>query len=312
VAGPDEPRRSQAAEGPRNGPPASGGSSRKAAERPRSEPPASGGSSRKAAERPRSEPQASGGSSGRADPSPFELAGAGRAAALCLHGLTGTPYEVRPIGAALAAAGIAAFGPALPGHNETPERLAAVSHEAWLGAARSALASLRAAHARVFLVGLSMGGLVSLALAAEQRVDAVVVVGVPLRIRALAVRLVPVAKHFVRFLPKGGGSDIRDPAARARHPSYDRMPLAAVHELLRLQRRVRAALPRVEAPLLVAHGAHDRTAHPDDAREILARVASPEREHLVLEASGHVASVDHDGPRLAAAAAAFLGRHAGG
>jgi carboxylesterase len=264
------------------------------------------------AERPRSEPQASGGSSGRADPSPFELAGAGRAAALCLHGLTGTPYEVRPIGAALAAAGIAAFGPALPGHNETPERLAAVAHEDWLAAARAALATLRASHARVFLVGLSMGGLLSLALAAEERVDAVVVVGVPLRLRAFAARLVPVAKHFVRFLPKSGGSDIRDAAARARHPSYDRMPLAAVHEILRLQRRVRAALPRVAAPLLVAHGAHDRTAHPDDAREILARVASPEREHLVLDASGHVVPVDHDGPRLAAAAVAFLTRHAAG
>jgi carboxylesterase len=109
---------------------------------------------------------------------------------------------------------------------------------------------------------------------------------------------------------KPDGSDIRDAAARARHPSYDRMPLAAVHELLRLQRLVREALPRVEAPLLVAHGAHDRTAHPDDAREILGRVASREREHLVLESSGHVATVDVDGPRLAAAAVSFLRRFA--
>jgi carboxylesterase len=49
------------------------------------------------------------------DPSRFALPGAGRGAALCLHGLTGTPYQVRPIGEALAAAGIAAIGPALPG-----------------------------------------------------------------------------------------------------------------------------------------------------------------------------------------------------
>jgi esterase/lipase len=73
---------------------------------------------------------------------------------------------------------------------------------------------------------------------------------------------------------------------------------------------VRAVLPRVAAPLLVAHGAHDRTAHPDDAREILARVASVEREHLVLEASAHVVPVDRDGARLAAAVVAFLRRHA--
>jgi carboxylesterase len=244
------------------------------------------------------------------DAAPFAFPGAGRAAALCLHGLTGTPYEVRPLGEALAAAGIAAVGPALPGHNETPERLARVPHEAWLDAGRAELARLRDEHARVFVVGLSMGGLVALALAAEARVDAAVVVGVPLRLRQPAVRLVPVAKHFLRFLPKAAGSDIRDAAARARHPSYDRMPLAAVHELVRLQRLVRALLPRVAAPLLVAHGAHDRTAHPDDALEILARVASPEREHLRLEASAHVVPVDHDGARLAAATVEFLRRFA--
>ena len=36
------------------------------------------------------------------DPAPFDLAGEGPAAALCLHGLTGTPYEVRPLGEAIA------------------------------------------------------------------------------------------------------------------------------------------------------------------------------------------------------------------
>jgi carboxylesterase len=244
------------------------------------------------------------------DSSPFDLPGEGRAAALCLHGLTGTPYEIRPIGEALSAAGIAAVGPVLPGHNQTPESLSRVSHEEWIAAGRAALAQLRARHARVFVVGLSMGGLVSLALAAEERVDAAIVIGVPLRLRQPAIRLVPVAKRFVRFLPKAGGSDIRDAAARARHPSYDRMPLAAVHEVLRLQRRVRGLLSRIEAPLLVAHGALDRTAHPDDAHSILRSVGSREREYLRLEDSAHVVPVDLDGARLAAAAVEFLRRYA--
>jgi len=244
------------------------------------------------------------------DPSPFDLPGTGRAAALCLHGLTGTPYEVRSIGEALSAAGIAALGPALPGHNETPEHLARVSHGEWVAAAREALARLRATHERVFVIGLSMGGLVSLTLAAEERVDAAIVIGVPLRLRQQAVRLVPIAKRFMPFFPKSVGSDIRDAAARARHPSYDRMPLASIHELLRLQRRVRALLSRIEAPLLVAHGALDRTAHPDDAQEILRGVASVEREHLCLPASGHVVPVDVDAADFVAAALRFLRRHA--
>ena len=247
---------------------------------------------------------------GGVDASPFALPGSGAAAALCLHGLTGTPYEMRSLGEALSAAGIHAVGPALPGHNETPGKLASTTHLDWLDAARTHLRALRSQHARVFVVGLSMGGLLSLALAAEEPVDGVAVVATPLRLRPPLAWLIPVLKYVVPFPRKRFGSDIRDEAARRLHPSYDVMPLAAVHELQRLQRRVRRGLRLVRAPLLVAHGVHDRTANPADSRRILEGVGSGEREHLVLEASAHVVPVDHDAPLLARETVRFLGRYA--
>ena len=240
------------------------------------------------------------------DPSPFDFPGEGRAGALCLHGLTGTPYEVRPLGEALSAAGIRALGPALPGHNSNPRRLAVIHREEWLGAARENLDRLRQEHEVVFGVGLSMGGLVTLKLASEGVFDAAVVVGTPLRLAQPAAALVPLIRHVVPFMRKAVGSDIRDPEARHRHPSYRIMPLAAVRQLQHLQREVRGLLGRVRTPLLVAHGAHDRTANPSDSKEIVASVGSEERELLVLERSGHVVPVDHDGPALAAATVRFL------
>jgi len=244
------------------------------------------------------------------DPAAFDFPGAGPAAALCLHGLTGTPYEVCSLGRAFAEAGIRALGPALPGHNETPERLAKVRHTDWIEAARAHLRALRGRHEKVFVVGLSMGGLVSLELAATEKPDAVVAVGTPLRFGALVRWAVPVAKYLKPMMDKSRGSDIRDPAARARHPSYTVMPLHAVHELTRLQRRVRAKLGAITGPILVAHGAHDRTANPADAHRIHAEVASEIRELLILEDSGHVVPVDRDADRLAAAATDFLRRFA--
>src|SRR5436853_6116137 len=53
---------------------------------------------------------------------PFAL-GDGPDACLLLHGLTGAPSEVRPIGEALAKAGMRAVGPLLPGHGTTPRAL---------------------------------------------------------------------------------------------------------------------------------------------------------------------------------------------
>lgn len=238
----------------------------------------------------------------------FDLPGKGSEAALCLHGLTGTPYEVRPLGEALAARGVRALGPLLPGHGEAADTLRGVHHTSWMEAALAAWRQLRSEHERVHVVGLSMGGLLALWLAAREDVTGLVAVGTPLRLRAPGAFLVPVAKRFLRFLPKSVGSDIRDPQARARHPSLPVVPLASVHELMRLQRRVAAELPRVTAPILVAHGRHDRTAAPADAQAIAARVSSGERELLWLDRSGHVVPVDYDGARLAEAAADFLTR----
>lgn len=240
------------------------------------------------------------------DPGPYDLPGAGGAAALCLHGLTGTPYEIRPLAEALAARGVRAVGPALPGHNTRIEDLIGTRYEEWVEAARAQLRALRAEHESVYVLGVSMGGLVSLTLAAEEQVEGVVCVAAPLHLHPVVTTLVPLARHVLRVFPKRGGADIRDPAARARHPSYPGMPLAAVHELTKLQRRVRGLLAQVTAPILVAHGVHDATANPADAREILARVGSAVQELLLLEDSAHVVPVDRDGPRLAQAAADFL------
>lgn len=249
----------------------------------------------------------------RVETAPFVLGPErSEAGVLCLHGLTGTPYEVRPLAEAFAARGWRAVGPALPGHNASPEALAAVpSWTDWVDAARAELRGLSDRHRKVFVVGVSLGGLVSLLLASERAVDALVVVGVPLRLPLPIPWVVPLAKRLVRFAAKDGGSDIQDPAARARHPSYPSMPLHSVHELTRLQPVVRRRLRQIAAPILVAHGALDQTADPADAGRIYEAVASRERELLLLPSSGHVVPVDWDGPELARQAAAFLARHAG-
>src|SRR5438128_7295883 len=94
---------------------------------------------------------------------PFAL-GDGPDACLLLHGLTGAPSEVRPVGEALARAGFRAIGPLLPGHGTSPHDLEAVTRADLLDAATDALRSLRGAR-RVFLCGLSLGALLCVRLA---------------------------------------------------------------------------------------------------------------------------------------------------
>jgi carboxylesterase len=78
------------------------------------------------------------------DAGPFRLGAVGRdaPAVLCLHGLTGTPYEVRPPAEALAARGFACAGPELPGHGSSPGELARTSRSDWLHAVAAAFDEL--------------------------------------------------------------------------------------------------------------------------------------------------------------------------
>lgn len=241
------------------------------------------------------------------DASPWSLGPTESAtAALCIHGLSGTPYEVRPLGESLAGAGVHAQGIALPGHCTSPEDLSRTRHTAWVEAAHAAHEALGTRHDRVALVGMSMGGVVALRLAQTLDVHVLVTVGAPLELDAPVRFGVPFAKYVMPMLEKRGGSDIRDAAARARHPGYKVMPLAAVHELIRLQATVKRALDRVSAPILVAHGAHDRTAPPRNARMIHDGVSSEVRELEMYARSGHIVPVDHDGPALAERVTGFV------
>lgn len=249
----------------------------------------------------------------RGDVAPFDIApapGAARASdppgVLCIHGLTGTPYEVRPFAEALAARGFRARGPLLPGHDGTPEQLARATRADWLACVRREHASLAREHGSVCVAGLSLGGLLTLALASETRLCAAAVVATPLRFPLRRRSAIAVGRFVRPMLPKRDGSDIADPVARARHPGIKVMPLASAHELVRLQAFVRARLARVELPLFVGHGALDRTASPVDADEIAASVASRDVVKRVYPRSAHVVPVDVDGAELARDLVAFF------
>lgn len=235
----------------------------------------------------------------------FELGdiGSGGPAVLCLHGLSGTPWEVRGPAEALAQSGFACLGPLLPGHGTSPDLLANTPRQSWRQAARDACDRLLARHDPVFVMGLSMGGVLALDLCAERRLGGGLVMAAPLELGAAARWLLPLLARIMPFLP--ARSDIHDPEARAEHPSYDRMPIAAVLELVALGREVAALLPRIAVPLHLIYSRRDRVVPLENASRI-ARNLGRKPELTVLEGSGHVLPVDRERDRVAELAVRFF------
>ena len=86
---------------------------------------------------------------------------------LLIHGLTGTPIELRYISNGLARAGFTVSVPQLAGHCGTLEDLKATRWQDWYQSAEDALIELKKTCDLIIVGGLSMGAILALKLAAE-------------------------------------------------------------------------------------------------------------------------------------------------
>lgn len=237
---------------------------------------------------------------------PFHHAGGPVGALLC-HGFTGSPQSMRPWAQALAEAGLTVALPRLPGHGTRWQDANMTTWDDWYACVEREFLALTERCEAVFVMGLSMGGTLTLRLAELHGRDlaGIVVVnpsviGLDPRLRALPV--------LARVVPSLGGigSDIKKPGVT--ELAYTRVPLRALHSLRRAWDVVRADLPKVTQPLLLLHSAEDHVVEPESSRLVLARVSSTDLTEIVLEDSYHVATLDNDADRIVAESLAFVRR----
>ena len=98
---------------------------------------------------------------------PIALAGDPDRAAVLLHGFGDTPQTMAYLAERLHGAGWTVYAPVLPGHARTLREFGATGADAWIAFAREELTRARARHRTVVLVGLSMGGALATAVAAD-------------------------------------------------------------------------------------------------------------------------------------------------
>ncbi len=246
----------------------------------------------------------------------FSFPGAG-VSALLIHGLTGTPYEMRYLGEQLAARGIRVRGVKLAGHAGTPEELGAASYDNWYESVVKGLEELRQYGEPNVVVGLSMGAVLAARLAADQGES---VAGLAMLAPAfflpasttIALRsLRGVLGSFVDniYLFNSGGSDIHDAAARSIHPTCHLMPLSAPLKLFNLSAQVKPMLARITQPALVMHARRDHTCPMRKNLDYVMRhLGAAEKRAIELEESYHVITVDSEKERVVSEVAGFVER----
>jgi len=202
---------------------------------------------------------------------------------------------MRYLGDRLQAAGITALAPLLPGAGTRAADLSRTRAADWVHAAEDHLLALAERCPEVFVVGLSMGAILTLYLGASHPgvVRGIVPIngGVELDNPDLA------AMAFRRDLPDVVPSWdetwlLKDPAAV--EVAYREMARTTIVDVMGLAKIVEELLPALTVPVLFLQSAEDRVIPARNGPAMAARAASLDKRVVFLQNSYHVATLDHD------------------
>lgn len=253
-----------------------------------------------------------------------------RTGVLLIHGLTGTPNEMRVLARGLNLLGYSVFAVQLAGHCGTREELVATTWLDWLACVRRGADILASRVDRLFVGGLSMGAVLALALAQERpfHVAGVLALSPAFRhdgwsmpcytrlsfllplFRALGIGR---NRVFLEQPPYG----IKDEALRARVVSSMQRgdssasglpgnPWWSVVEMRKLASSVLRCMNALRAPCLVIHARHDDIASVSNALQIVRRAKHASVRLQLLEDSYHMITIDRERRTVISSVAAFI------
>lgn len=216
------------------------------------------------------------------------LLGGGSEGVLLIHGFTGNPAEMFLLGEHLNREGFTVHCPRLAGHGTSERDLMRTTRDDWFNSVLDGFSILRGLCKKIFVVGHSMGGLLTIKLAAACNVEKIVTLAAPIFIDdGLGLRNLPPRefcsdaciiqpRRKLKGVPEGANN------------VYEKTPLISVHELVALIDDVKKILPLVNAPILVMHGEEDHTAQPRSARFIMDNVGSKIKLVATVPNCGHL------------------------
>ncbi len=227
---------------------------------------------------------------------------------LVSHGFTGTTQSMFFLGQYLAEkGGFTVIGPRLKGHGTTPADMAQSTAEDWVRSVEHAMEKLQTRCRKIFITGLSMGGTLTLYMAAMY--PKVFAGAAPINGAVFLKNPGFAGLAYGLGLPEtvqGVGSDIKQPGVV--ELAYPVVPVPAVRQIYSLMGATHDLLPNIVCPILVFQSREDHVVHPDNAPVIFGHVSSVDKALVWLENSYHVATLDNDKELIAGELLKFIQR----
>ena len=244
---------------------------------------------------------------------PFFFPGkTGQPGCLLTHGFTGAPKEMRWMGEYLSRQGFHSLGVRLAGHATRPEDMIRSRYTDWMASVEDGYHLLSGLTDRIYLVGLSMGGALSLLLSTKLNVAGVIAMSTPYQIPYdYPTWMMKLVSKFVTYQPKSKespGESWFDKEAYVEHVSYPKNPVRSGAEMKLLLGEMRKALPEVSVPVLLIHSRNDRYILPENMENIYADLGTSDKTKMYITEAGHVVTRDAARDQVFEAASAFIRR----
>jgi carboxylesterase len=251
----------------------------------------------------------------------YVLPGTNGCALILIHGLTGTPHEMRFLANYLNRQGYAIYCPRLANHGESIHILKRTTWQECYQTVRACYLEIRGQYKHVYTSGLSMGALLALLLADEFKGE---ISGISCLSPTLFYDgwntpwysfLLPLGyftplRHFTYFKeePPYGfkseamrrriheyyeGADLHNLDGVSQY-GYPYFPLSLLYQLEKLVRYLNRRLHNIDAPVQLIQAQEDDMTSVKNSQFIYDRVASNKKELVLLQNSYHIITADQE------------------
>jgi carboxylesterase len=246
----------------------------------------------------------------------IDLQEEGSHGALLLHGFGDTPQTLTYLAAKLSAGGYGVYAPLLPGHGRNLAAFTKSGADDWAHAAKDAFAEMHRRHRSVSIVGLSMGGALAVALAAEvQDVPALILIAPYIEMPRVLSGAASTHRLWGRFtgeLKAEHPRSIHDPIEREKNLAYGAVTGSCLYQLLKVVTRARKALGDVTAPTLLIQSRDDPRCSRRGAEQAMRKLGAREKKLVWTDGAGHIITVDYGRERVCNEVIAWLDTHTHG
>jgi len=219
--------------------------------------------------------------------------------ALVLHGFTSSLDCVSGIAPYLEKRGIAYRFPVLRGHGTSPHDMVGTTYEDWYEDAEKALYELSEHAEKIIVMGLSMGGLVSIDLGINhpEMVNNVILLAAALRFADPLSPITPVMARVFKYWDSPNSYNDED-LKEKNNSNYPVFATDSFASLFKASKEVEKRLKDFDRPVLVIGSKKDNVVDPRAARIIFNKISSADKMLKLFNKSGHEMMLDLESEKV--------------